>query len=110
MQLVLKNKNGNYYDYAISDKFQEVGILQTVESDDSIFMRQIRVFENFKRNGYASAAVKEILKRETSVGLCISTHSSSAMPFWMSFFNKCKNTGYDVENTKGNSWVISKQI
>lgn len=110
MELTLKYSNGNYYDYIISDKLQEVGILQTVETGDNIFIRQIRIFDSFRNKGYASAAVNEILKKKLPVGLCISTHSSSALPFWMSFFDTCKATGYDIKNTKGNSWVIAGQI
>lgn len=93
----------NYYDYDILYDNNKIGILQ-IARNDNIFVRQIHIYDEYKRCGHASHIIDQLLN-ENDVKLCIATHSQSAMSFWHEYF-KNKN----VENVRGEIYIIKQKV
>lgn len=104
----ITESNGWYNDYSIVNNGIVVGILQTVEREDSIFIRQVHIYDKYTRNGFASKAIDAILEYDKTLRFCIATNSRSAEPFWMSYMEKCKSSGYVVTHIRGTIYEISK--
>lgn len=108
LQLV-SNING-YKDYSIISNNNKVGILQTVESDDSdyIFGRQIRIFPEFQRNKIGTQVINYILETNSKPFMfCIATNSEKAINFWRKYLN---NKSISKRNIRGEIWQIEKEV
>ena len=109
MELIIEDVRQDYIDYGIFSSGTRVGVLQTVESGGSAFIRHIHVEDGHKRNGYAGMAVRELVEEHLSVRFCITGHSASAFPFWMAFMEKCREDGMETRNVRGDIWEIRKE-
>lgn len=104
----ITESKGWYKDYSIINNGTVVGILQTVEKENSIFIRQVHIYSPYIRNGFASEAIDAVLKYGKTLSFCIATNSLSAEPFWMSYMEKCKTNGYIITHIRGTIYEISK--
>lgn len=93
--IVTNNKDG-YVDYIIQSlNGDEIGIIQTVQTDaNDIFIRLIKINPAFKRQGHATIVMDEMLStfKPKSITICIATQSDEANAFWKSYLAKRKNS------------------
>ena len=93
----------NMFDYLIMHDDNEIGVLNLNMSDDRIFIRQIRVFDDFRRQGHARNIVKWLMKQYTNVRFCVATNSDSAIAFWKQIlsentYNHIRGETYELVN------------
>lgn len=87
-----KRKVDEMVDYVVWFENLEIAILNININKENIFIRQIRVFENFKRQGHASRIIEFLLEKyNRPIRLCIATNSKSAVAFWGDFLKTHKN-------------------
>lgn len=98
----LTNEIDNYKDFNIYFLDQHVGILQYVDNETEFFIRQIRIFETYRRQHHAQN-IMNILLKNNNIKLCIAAYSESAVCFWQNYF-----VGKNVENIRGEIYLISK--
>lgn len=81
--LVEKRKNDNMIDFYILFDSRKIGILNININEESIFIRQIRIFEEYRRSGHAKNMIEYLKgKFKRNIGFCIATNSGSAIKFW----------------------------
>lgn len=75
--------NTDLHDYKIFFDEEEIGVLLLTVNPTNIFIRQIRIKEEFRRKGHAYQIVKTLIEKSPKpICYCISTHSQSAIEFW----------------------------
>ena len=90
--LVVSKQKDTYVDYDILKDKQKIGILQIVNHNEYIFVRQVHIFEEYQRKGYATLLFEEFIDISfKNIRFCIATNSNSAIHFWEFFLKKHKN-------------------
>lgn len=91
-ELIRTRKEHEYEDYDIIKNGENIGIFQIVKNEDSIFGRQIHIYENFQRKGYAKLFFEDLMKiLKVNFRFCIATSSQSAMNFWNKYLKTHPN-------------------
>jgi hypothetical protein len=80
----------NMIDYVILYESEEIGILNINVSKDSIFIRQVRIYDVFRRQGHANNIIKYLMIQYKKVRFCVATNSDSAICFWKRFLSENK--------------------
>ena len=100
-ELKMKRKENEYEDYDIIKNGENIGIFQIVKNEDSIFGRQIHIYENFQRKGFAKSFFEDLMRTlNVNFRFCIATSSQSAMNFWDKYLKTHPNNhirGYIFE-------------
>lgn len=90
--LIINEQKDNYIDYDIYKKNEKIGILQTVNNKEYTFIRQVHIFDEYQRNGYATLLFENLIDiSNKNIRLCIATNSNSAIHFWNNFLMKHLN-------------------
>lgn len=100
--LELKKKENVIEDYEVLFDENIVGELQLTIHPEYVFIRHIRIYDSYKRQGHATSIVnmlKHIYK--IPIQLAITMHSNSAILFWENYF---KNQ--NVKKIRGNIYCI----
>lgn len=93
LNLYKVRENDSFVDFDIMKGDIKLGGLQTVEHEDHVFGRELHIYSEYRRKGYASAVMDLLLAQSgRDVIICISRHSKSASAFWDSYLKKRKNS------------------
>lgn len=92
----------NLKDYKLLYNNEHIGNIEVTFHDESVFIRHITIFKQYRRCGHATNIVDYLLYLfNLPVSLCISQSSESAVNFWGSYF-KTRN----VAHIRGNIYKI----
>ena len=83
-KLVLTREKDIYKDFDIYYGENKIGIFLLVENEGYIFGRQIHIFDEFQRNGYARLFFEELSKLYV-IRFTIATNSNKAIMFWKNY-------------------------
>lgn len=73
----------NMCDFEIVYLEQTIGLVSINLFEDRIFIRQIRIYDKYKRKGHARNVVRLLFKAfNKNIRFCIATNSESAILFW----------------------------
>lgn len=104
-QLQIIHKEDNYLDTIILYNDQPIGILNFIDKEE-IFLRQIRIEQNFKRKGHATKVIQAFERAyHRDISLCIAQNSPEAVGFWRNYLESKTNAShvrgsiYRIQNT-----------
>ena len=93
----------DFIDYTILIDDVAVGYLGIRNTEDFIFIRQIRIYKEYRHQGYASCTVDGLLKYfNKKIKLCVATNSESAVSFWKTYLGE----QHKVLKERGNIFCI----
>ena len=101
-KLLLVREFDNYKDYDIYYNDIKIGVFLIVEHEDYIFGRQVHIFDEFQRNGYAKLLFEELSNFYT-IRFTIATNSNKAVCFWKKYLET-----HNHKHIKGETYEISK--
>ena len=86
-----KTRIDNMIDFSIIFNNKEIGVLNININEEDIFIRQIRIFEEYRRSGHAKNMIEYLKgKFKRNIGFCIATNSESAIKFWKKILEENK--------------------
>lgn len=105
-QLKVVRENDSYIDFEILYGNDTVGILNiNFTKSNQIFIRQIRIFEQYRKQHHATHTVDYLLCLYTKdVIFSIASQSQSAIDFWNNYMSKNKKR---VKHLKGLTYQVS---
>lgn len=98
--LVLVREFDSYRDYDIYYKNKKIGIFLIVDNKDYIFGRQIHIFEEFQRKGFAKLLFEELSELYV-IRFTIATNSNKAIKFWKNYLSN-----HNYRHIKGETYEL----